>query len=178
MMEQAPRSGLQTWDNLSHTKRHPTPVAHPILCLRGESPTQHHCGIFWDPCLDGDPGAILVHDACRLSWPLYDGRPHVILHLANGQSWYFCYHAEAGSKRMILHKMKTHNRGHTDETILESTEHHGENDLTMGPDPSSQHTRIRPYLHFAYDTHRACCRHACRHRGLHIGTVLDDVFEM
>jgi hypothetical protein len=77
---------------------------------------------------------------------------------------------------MILHKTMTHNRGHTDETILRETgsiEHHDEDDLTMGLDPSSRHTRIHLCLHCACGTHHAKCRYACRHRGLHTEMYLD-----
>jgi hypothetical protein len=64
----------------------------------------------------------------------------------------------------------THNRGHTDETILrgtESIEHHGENGSTMDLDLSFRHTRIHLYPRCACDTHRAKCSYACCHRGLH-----------
>jgi hypothetical protein len=172
-MEQAPKSDLQPWADLSRRRRHPTHVAHPILCLRGEYPNQNHFGTFWGPCLDGDPGAILAHDAYRLSWPFHDGRPHEFFHLANDQTRYFCYHVEEGSKRTILHKTMTHNRGRTDETTLRGIESigHQEDGLTMGLDPSSQHTRIHLCLHCACGTHHAKGRYACRHRGLH--TILD-----
>ena len=186
MMEQAPRSdlrpwdGFQPWDDLSCKGRHPTNAAHPILCHHGEYPSQNHFGNFEDPCLDGDPGAILVCDADRSSQPSHDGHLPESLQLANAQTGCFCHHVEEDSRTRIPHKTMTYSLGHIDETILretESIEHRDENGLTMGRDPSFRHTRIHLCLHCACGTHHARCTHACRHRGLHTEMYLDDESE-